>query len=37
MQKNQPGTLQKSALAIDIEPRTLEQHLAKDESFSSAY
>lgn len=37
MQKNQPGTLQKSALVIDIEPRTLEQHLAEDESFSSAY
>jgi len=37
MQKKQSDTLQVSALAIEIEPRTLDQHLAKDESFSSAY
>lgn len=37
MQKSQPSTLQKSPLAIDIESRTLEQHLEIDKSFSSAY
>ena len=37
MWKKKPSTSQLGALAISVEPHTLDHHLAKDETFSTAY